>query len=406
MGTVGFQGLTNLGVGRTSTNVPGAGGFVFSASSNTFNLLIRALKAQGRIDILSRPQIQVADNQTGFVQVGQDYPTLGAAIIAGGTGISQQDIEYRPVGVTMRVTPRVNPEGKVLMRVEPQISSTGINVPLGAPGFSAPAFNVQTVQTTVLAGDGETIVLGGLITKNDSKQDTGVPWLKDLPYVGSAFRYRTQVIQKRELLIIMTPHIVRSDMDAARILAEESRKINWSLNDVSRIHSHGMDVIGPAAKGAMPVPAEQNFLPGPAFFDPTMPFAPPGTMPSGTPQPLPTPTPQPTSTVPAPMPMPTTTTPATDSAVPPSQFPGMAAAPGRVVPASAMQPGVPALPAAPGSTASVVPAAMANPKQPTYTMAPAMPTGTTPAPAAPTTPASTQPQATEGRRWSVFPGKR
>ena len=250
-GTVGFQGINNLGLGRSS-NLVGVGGFVFSAAADSFNLLIRALKQQGRIEILSRPQIQVADNQTGFVQVGQDFPTLTASILSG-VGTAQQSIEYRPIGITLRVTPRVSPDGMVLMRVEPQISTpTPQPVTLG-PGFTAPAFNVQTVQTTVSAADGETIVLGGLITKTDSRTETGIPFLKDIPYAGALFRVRQQQIQKRELLVIMTPHVVRCDTDAARILAEESRRISWVLGDVAELHGHGMEVIGPASQGAMPV---------------------------------------------------------------------------------------------------------------------------------------------------------
>ena len=63
----------------------------------------------------------------------------------------------------------------------------------------APAFNVQTVQTTVLASDGETIVLGGLISKSDSRQENGIPYAKDIPYLGALFRYRTHSIQRREV---------------------------------------------------------------------------------------------------------------------------------------------------------------------------------------------------------------
>ena len=99
----------------------GFGGFVFSASSQSFNLLVRALKAQGRVEILSRPQVQVIDNQTGFIQVGQDFPTPTNVNVTGLT--TQQGVEYRQIGVVMRVTPRITPDGKVIMRIEPQISS-------------------------------------------------------------------------------------------------------------------------------------------------------------------------------------------------------------------------------------------------------------------------------------------
>jgi type II secretory pathway component GspD/PulD (secretin) len=295
--TVGFQGLGNLGVGRASAT-QGFGGFVFSASSDTFSLLVRALKAQGRVDVLSRPQLQVADNQTGFVQVGQNFPYLSNSTLTG-TGAAQQSISYEPTGVTMRVTPRVNPDGKVLMRVEPQVESvTSSPVSLGN-GVLAPAFNVQTVQTTVLASDGETIVLGGLIAKQDTRQENGIPYLKDIPYVGALFRYRTHQVQRREVLIIMTPHIVRSEFDHARILAEESAKMKWCLPEIANTHTHGMEVMGPASQGARPVPvgpqgpnAPTTFMPGPAYFggyDPVplngVPPLPPGSLPPGYGQP-------------------------------------------------------------------------------------------------------------------------
>jgi hypothetical protein len=268
-GNVGFQSLSNLGVGRTSTNGLGVGGFVFSASSQSFNLLIRALKAQGRVEILSKPQVQVMDNQAGFIQVGQDFPIPTNVNVTGLT--TQQGVDYRPIGVVMRVTPRITPDGKVIMRVEPQITSVVPQpVSLGG-GLQAPAFNTQTVQTTVLASDGETIVLGGLITKQDNRTENGLPFLKDIPYVGALFRYRSHQVQRREVLIIMTPHIMRSEADQARILAEESARMHWCLPDVAAIHGHGMEVMGPASQGARVVPngngpQGNQYMPGSTFY--------------------------------------------------------------------------------------------------------------------------------------------
>jgi type II secretory pathway component GspD/PulD (secretin) len=267
-GNVAFQGINNLGVGRAGA--VGVGGFVFSAQSQSFNLLIRALKAQGRIDILSRPHIQVADSQTGFVQVGQNYPYLGSAVLATG-GLSQQSINYFQTGVVMRVTPRVNPDGKILMRVEPQVSSVAPNPVNLGNGITQPVFNIETVQTTVLAADGETVVLGGLITKQDSRTENGVPFFKDIPGVGALFRYRTRSVNRREVLIIMTPTIVRTEYDNARVLAEEARRVNWCVPDVEKVHGHGLEVIGPAMTGANPTPIGGT-VPG---------AIPPGQLPAG-----------------------------------------------------------------------------------------------------------------------------
>ena len=249
-GIVGFQGLSNLGVGRIGSQ--SFGGFIFTASSQSLNVVLRALQAQGRVEILSRPQVQVMDNQVGFIQVGQDFPVPTNVNVTGLT--TQQGITYRQVGVVMRVTPRISPDGKIIMRIEPQVSSVSPNLVSLGGGLLAPAFNIQTVQTTVVAADGETIVLGGLITKQDSRLENGLPFLKDIPYIGALFRYRQHQVQRREVLIIMTPHIVRSEADHARLLAEESARMNWCVQDIAQIHGHGMEIIGPAMEGARVVP--------------------------------------------------------------------------------------------------------------------------------------------------------
>lgn len=245
-GIVGFQGINNLGVGRASANNANLGGFVFSAASDAFTLLIRALKTQNRLDILSRPQIMTLDNQSATILVGQSFP------YATGTnssfGVVTLNVNYRNIGVELDVTPRISPEGKVIMRVKPQISSAAPGtLPLGN-GFTAQIFNVQTVDTTVVAADGETVAIGGLISKNDTHSENKIPWLGDLPYVGACFRYRNHFTTRRELLVILTPHIVRSCHEKEKVLADESKRIDWVLSDVMKVHATtGME---PVLQGA------------------------------------------------------------------------------------------------------------------------------------------------------------
>ena len=248
---VGFQGLGSLGVGRVSP-ASGVGGFVFSAASDSFSLLIRALKTQGRIDILSRPQIMTLDNQLATIHVGQSFPYVSGTNVT--VGIITNSILYKDVGVQLQVTPRISPDGRVLMRVIPEVSSvapTSINL---GNGTLATAFNVQNVTTTVSAQDGETVALGGLIQRRDQKDENKIPWFGDLPFVGAAFRYRTQTKAKTELLVILTPHIVRSRADADRVLAEESRRMDYILEDVVRTHGlSGMEpVLHPNAFAPLP----------------------------------------------------------------------------------------------------------------------------------------------------------
>jgi general secretion pathway protein D len=276
-GVVGYQGLSALGVGRADAT--GIGGFVFSAASNTFNLLIRALKKQGRIDVLSRPQLQTMDNQTALVNIGQDVPYVSSVAVT--TGVVTPVVSYRSVGVIMQVTPRIGPDGTVIMRVIPEVSSVlPTQVSLGS-NITASEFAVQHFETTVSAKDGETVAIGGLITKRDTKMENKYPWLGDLPYVGTLFRYRTQDKAKTELMVILTPHVVRSPQDKDRILAEEARRMDWVLGDVVKIQGNsGMAPILPPAKPpdqagmnreeapTFPlsgVPCPSDLLPGPAI---------------------------------------------------------------------------------------------------------------------------------------------
>src|SRR5262249_15052026 len=191
-------------VGRISP-MSNVGGFVFSAASDTFNLLVRALRTQGRMEILSRPQVVASDNQTAKILVGQEFPYVtGSNVTTGVTGIPtiSNTVNYKEIGVLLQVTPKINPDGSVVMRVNPQVSSTAqSNIDLGN-GVFATAFNVQTVETTVTAWDGETVALGGLLTRRDEKHENKIPWFGDLPGVGALFRYRTQIKQKTELMVI------------------------------------------------------------------------------------------------------------------------------------------------------------------------------------------------------------
>jgi Flp pilus assembly secretin CpaC len=175
---------------------------------NVLHVQLRDAKGRGCLEVLSRPQLQVMDSQTGYVQIGANSPQL---ITSGATKV----IEYQFVGVTLRVTPRVSPEGKVLMRVEPSVSTVSPTpIDLGN-GTKAPAFHVQTVQTTVMASDGQTVVLRGL----------SVPHLRMNADDGALTALAKQAFEgkKCELLFVLTPHVVRASTPAV-VPASDSRR--------------------------------------------------------------------------------------------------------------------------------------------------------------------------------------
>ena len=232
---LGTQGLTNLGVGRTGGL--GVGGLVLSASSESVNILVRALKENHRLEVLSCPKIQTLDNQTAYIQVGQLLPYV--------TGVSQNtfgqtnSVTLIESGLILGVTPRIAPDGMVVMEIDannsaPGPESEGIPIFVSTNGavVRQPKIDRTFAQTTVAASDGQTVVLGGLIQKTTNVTRVKIPYLGDVPFFGPLFRFDSSAINRRELLIIMTPRVVKSDEDAAAIRRTEAARMHWCLSDV------------------------------------------------------------------------------------------------------------------------------------------------------------------------------
>ena len=237
--TIGGQGLSSFDVGRLNTDL-GFGGLVLSASSESVSALIRALQETRRLEVLSRPQVMTLDNQPAFVQVGQRVPRIASASI---TQVGQQNnIVLENVGLILGVTPRISPDGRVVMEVDAEKSELGTvenGIPVTTSGnqvIKSPTIDLTTAQTTVSAIDGETIVIGGLITKSAETINRRVPYLSDIPLVGLLFRYDAHKKLRTEMLIILTPHVVRCPEDAERVRRIEESRMNWCLCDVDAIH--------------------------------------------------------------------------------------------------------------------------------------------------------------------------
>ena len=233
---VGGQGISNFSVGRGNEQL-GFGGLVLSASSRNVSVLLRALQESRRVDVLSRPQIRTLDNQPAYIQVGQRVPRIiGSSVNQNGQSNS---VALENVGLIMAVTPRISPEGNVVMEIDAEKSSLGteqdgvpVAVSVDGTVVRSPRINTTTAQATVSAADGETIVLGGLITKQTEQFHRQVPWLGDLPVLGKLFRYDGMQSRRTELLIVLTPRVLRSAEDSELIRQTEMARMNWCAADV------------------------------------------------------------------------------------------------------------------------------------------------------------------------------
>lgn len=240
-GRVGGQGLSNFSVGRGNETL-GFGGLVLSASSENISFLLRALQDSRRLEILSRPQVLTLDNQQAFIQVGQRVPRIVRSSITV-QGFQNSDVELENVGLIIGVTPRISPDGNVVMEIDAEKSKLGpdnegipISISPNGQVIRAPRVDTVTAQATVSAADGETIILGGLISRSTRTIHRQVPWLGDIPVIKHLFSYDLNEVQRTELVIIMTPHVVRSPGDMERLKQAEFARISWCEADVFDIH--------------------------------------------------------------------------------------------------------------------------------------------------------------------------
>jgi hypothetical protein len=202
--------------------------------------LLRALQEKRRLEVLSRPQLMALDGQRGYVQVGQDVPTV--------TGVNQNTfgqtntINYRQVGLILEVIPRISPDGLIVMQINANKSQVSndpgipISISTGGQVVTAPRIDVSQAITTVSALSGQTVILGGLLETSKADIHRRVPIIADIPLIGDLFRYDSVSEERRELLIILTPQIIYNKTDSDLVKQIESSRMSWILSDVINLH--------------------------------------------------------------------------------------------------------------------------------------------------------------------------
>jgi len=200
-----------------SLALPGAVAGTMTYSSNNFNALINAIDENGKIDTLSNPRIKVLNGQSAIISSGKLVPYWEKQVdTTQGTATSDTQVTYnrRDVldGVTMGVTPTVMSNGKIMLNITPISSSIeGEKQYFDENGNSvatAPVINIKEAGTIIYAKDNDLVLIGGLISNSVSKKHTSIPFLGDIPYVGSLFRQVDNVKEKKELVILLKIKVV------------------------------------------------------------------------------------------------------------------------------------------------------------------------------------------------------
>ena len=183
------------------------GGFNTAITGSKVNFMLRAFQEDGRLEVLSRPQILTADNVQANISIGQQVPIVtDNRFDSYGNQIASY--EYQDVGVILTVTPRIGPDGTVKMEVSPEVSqltSSGVEV---SANISIPIISRRTAETTVSVQSGQSVLIGGLISTTDDSRTKKVPWIGNIPVLGALFRSKTYETERKELLIILTPQVI------------------------------------------------------------------------------------------------------------------------------------------------------------------------------------------------------
>jgi type II secretory pathway component GspD/PulD (secretin) len=189
-----------IGTFPSTTRRPGFG--EFSRVPWDFTGILSAMVTNKDAKILAKPRIQVVDNRDAYIFIGDTI----RARVAQATGLGAQTVEIVefPIGIVLLIRPRVNADGNITMRIHPVVSTI-----TAVDAQNVPQTSSREAETTVMVKDGETMVIGGLIREEEIKTMSKIPILGDLPLIGELFRHRNTNSRKSEILVVITPRIVR-----------------------------------------------------------------------------------------------------------------------------------------------------------------------------------------------------
>jgi len=194
-------------------------GFSYALKASNITATLNALNEITEVNIVSSPSLTVMDNKTATLQIGDQVPitTQSAVSVTNPDAPIVNSVSYRDTGVILAITPRINESGRVLLDIEQEVSSVAANK---SSGIDSPTISQRRVKTTVMVSDGESIALGGLIQNNKTKGRTQIPIVGDIPLVGNMFKSKEDTQLKTELIILITPHVMRDVLEARRVTEE------------------------------------------------------------------------------------------------------------------------------------------------------------------------------------------
>lgn len=226
-GTNGNVTGTLLGssLGQAATPLFAAGSSFFVGRPDKLIALLQAFSNDSKANVIANPILVTSDNKEATISITDDIPIQSSTIQSptAGQPLTQTTIEFRSVGVKLGILPKINSDNFVNLKINQEISNRGPDV------GSVPSFSTRVVNTEVVLKDNQILVMGGLMRTNSTETVTGVPLLKDIPAIGRLFSTVDENLEKTELMLFITPHII-SDTEDSDSVTDHFRRRLGNLN--------------------------------------------------------------------------------------------------------------------------------------------------------------------------------
>jgi type II secretion system protein D len=207
----------------------GSGTNIYVAAGNAFAAIVHLLESTGRFTVVSRPTVFTSNNKKAIIASGTEFPvpvnTLSNATTVNTVASVSSSIEYKKVALQLEVVPLINSEKEVSLDILQKLDSLAGTTRLS--GNDIPNIATRYIRTNVSAANGSTIVLGGLIDDQKTKNYTGIPYLSRIPYVGALFRSTTSNKMRTELVILMRPEVTLTKLDAYRVRQKTEDRMHF-----------------------------------------------------------------------------------------------------------------------------------------------------------------------------------
>lgn len=226
----------NVLAGLAGVSSPTLAAAKIDSDAISFGGVVTALATHADANLLSTPSILTLDNKEAHILVGREVPFRTGSFTTTGDGTSNPftTVQREDVGVELTVTPHVHDTSSVRLEVAQQITNV-LNTPVGGAAFADVVTSKRTIETTILAEDRQTIVLGGLIQDDITASNSKVPLLGDVPVLGNLFKSRSRTKAKTNLLVFLRPTVIRSKENAGQVTQDKYNEI-WEVEIQSSSH--------------------------------------------------------------------------------------------------------------------------------------------------------------------------